>query len=66
MMPTEKEYQVGSDKKLPVDRETFPLYERKKEITDIPFDPNIRHRLPKMPNHLQYRFMDGIEPIDER
>jgi large subunit ribosomal protein L13 len=28
----------------------------------IPFDENVRHNIPVMPNHLQYRFLDGMLP----
>lgn len=33
-----------------------------KEQTQIPFDPNVRHRLPSVPNHLSYRFLYGHVP----
>ena len=28
----------------------------------IPFDENVRHNIPVMPNHLQYRFLYGMTP----
>jgi hypothetical protein len=34
----------------------LPKFVPKEEYTKIPFDPNIRHRLPEIPNHLMYRF----------
>jgi len=43
----------------------FPEYTPKPEFTRIPFDENVRHRLPKIPNHLMYRFMFGYEPEAE-
>lgn len=36
-----------------------------KEDLRIKFDPNVRHRLPEMPNHLQYGFMYGHSPETE-
>ena len=45
--------------------EKFPEYQPKEEFTKIPFDENIRHNLPTIPNHVMYRFMYGFEPESE-
>ena len=34
----------------------------KKEYTQLKFDPNVRHRMEEMPNHLMYRAYDGFVP----
>lgn len=40
-------------------------YEFKDEHTRIPFDPNIRHRLPTVPNHVMYSYLYGYAPLTE-
>lgn len=37
----------------------------KEEVMRIPFDPNIRHRLPTLPHHIYYRAMYGHIPQTE-
>jgi large subunit ribosomal protein L13 len=55
----EKTYAVPYVEKPTVAAERFTP---KPEFTTMTFDPNIRHRPMKMPNHLLYRYMYGIVP----
>lgn len=64
-MNKEKEYVLQPDRTDEKKMDKFPEYQPKEEFTRIPFDENVRHRLPKIPNHLMYRFMYGIEPEAE-
>jgi large subunit ribosomal protein L13 len=48
-----------------VNLDDFPEYKQKEEFSKIPFDPNIRHRLPEIPNHLMNKFWYGVEPEKE-
>ena len=48
-----------------VNLDDFPEYQQKEEFSKIPFDPNIRHRLPEIPNHLMNKFWYGVEPEKE-
>ena len=43
----------------------FENWTPKEEYSRIPFDPNVRHELPKMPNDLQYKFLFGHVPPKE-
>jgi len=43
----------------------FEGFKPKEESTRIPFDPNVRHNLPNIPNHLTYRFLYGHMPQTE-
>ena len=61
----EKEYTITSDPEASMDIKSWPKFEPKEEFTRIPFDPNIRHRLPTMPNHLLHRFMQNHVPETE-
>lgn len=40
-------------------------YNLKDEHTRIPFDPNVRHRLPTVPNHVIYSYLYGHAPLTE-
>jgi hypothetical protein len=63
-MEKEKEYTYQPDRapeRADFDKK-FPGYEPKEEFRKIPFDPNVRHRLPEMPNDLMYGFMNGYRP----
>jgi len=64
-MENEKEYVYQPDRTAEKSMDKFPEYSPKPEFTRIPFDENVRHRLPKIPNHLMYRFMFGYEPEAE-
>jgi Ribosomal protein L13 len=55
----EKTYTIPAAAASKVKAERFVA---KPEVTQIGFDPNIRHRVMKMPNHLLYRYMYGIVP----
>jgi hypothetical protein len=59
----EKEYEYLP--KFKVDMSLLPEYQQKEEFSKIPFDPNVRHRLPEVPNHMMYRFFYGMEPEKE-
>lgn len=65
MMKNEKEYTYDRDRTADKSMEQFPEYVPKEGSTRIAFDPNIRHRLPSVPNHLMYRFMRGHAPTKE-
>lgn len=56
---SEKTYTVPHAQKPTVTAERFNA---KPEVTANTFDPNIRQRPMKMPNHLLYRYMQGIVP----
>jgi hypothetical protein len=43
----------------------FPRFKPKEEFTKIPFDPNIRLRLPEFTEKEQYNFMFGEQPEEE-
>lgn len=63
MMENEKEYDYDRDRTAEKSMDQFPEYVQKEGMDRIPFDPNIRHRLPEVPNHLMYQFMKGHAPI---
>jgi len=65
MMKNEKEYEYDRDRTAEKSMDQFPEYKQKEGMDRIPFDPNIRHRLPEVPNHLMYQFMKGHAPIRE-
>lgn len=62
----EKDYTVKDEWKnyTKVPRHTF---NSKEEYSKLPFDPNIRHRLPSMPNSLVYRAIGEVpwDPMHE-
>lgn len=43
----------------------FQPFEPKEEFTRVAFDPNVRHRLHEIPNHLTYRYLYGHMPQQE-
>lgn len=45
--------------------ESADKFKAKPEVTQVKFDPNIRHRPMEMPNHLLYRYIYGIVPKKE-
>ena len=48
-----EEYTVEADRMVPFENMSeFEPFVPKEEFSKIPFDPNIRHRLPTIPNHL--------------
>lgn len=61
----EKEYTIGTDKLAGQDLAGLKQYEFKKEFTQIAFNPNVRHRLPTIPDHLTYRYLYGHIPVEE-
>jgi hypothetical protein len=62
-MGQEKEYQIDADPMGKFqDKSEFKKLEQKEEFSKIPFDPEVRLRLPEMPNHLAWRFFEGYEP----
>ena len=67
MMGVEKEYNISEDKakKFRDVQDQFPAFKPKEDVMRIPFDPNIRMRIPKMPNHLHYRYLYGEVPKPE-
>lgn len=60
-----KEYFLHPDKANNMTRKGLIDFKPKPEQTRIPFDPNIRHRLPTIPNHLTYRYLYGHMPQGE-
>jgi hypothetical protein len=62
---TNKEYNLRADRLGNSNLEEFKPFELKEEFTRIPFDPNVRHRLPSIPNHLTYRYLYGHMPSKE-
>ena len=44
------------------DKSEFKPLEQKEEFTKMQFEPDVRLRLPEMPNHLAWRFFEGYEP----
>lgn len=58
-----KEYAIEPDQSLRFeDKSEFSVFEPKEEFSRIPFDPNIRLRLPEIPNSLAWRYLQGFEP----
>ena len=61
---------LKNEKTYTLPKQTKPLvvadrFKAKPEFTQLKFDPNIRHRVMEMPNHLLYRYMYGIKPRKE-
>ena len=50
---SELEYQMEPDRLQGINTENLIKFIPKKEVTEIPFNPEVRHRLPEMPIHLQ-------------
>ena len=62
----EKDYTVKDEWKNYTKAPVLPFH-TKEEYSKIPFDPNIRHRLPSIPNSLIYRAIGEVpwDPIHE-
>jgi hypothetical protein len=58
-----KEYEYNPAPKVNMDE--FPEYKQKEEFSKIPFDENVRHRLPEIENHLMNQFYYGYKPEKE-
>jgi hypothetical protein len=43
---------MNADKMASMKIDHLKKYEFKEEFSRIPFNPNVRHRVPTMPNHL--------------
>ena len=62
----EKEYSLDADNKIQLDSlKQFKPFEPKEEFTRVAFDPNVRHRMQSIPNHLTYRYLYGHMPQQE-
>lgn len=61
---------LKSDKTYKLPKENKPImqterFQPKPEYTQLKFDPNIRHTVMEMPNHLLYRYMQGVKSKKE-
>ena len=57
-----KEYFINTDTLNGLDRSKLKDFEPTEKQTRIPFDPNVRHRLPKVDNKMMYMFRYGHMP----
>lgn len=61
-LKSDKTYKLPKDNKPMMQTERF---QPKPEYTQLKFDPNVRHTVMEMPNHLLYRYMQGVKPKKE-